>query len=148
MEAESIRKFRDSALLELKRAERYRTFLSLLVLNLSELMATVGRRKIDSADEADYFFQMALDRVKQAARETDMISFFEDGRLAMLLPETDMSGAQTAAVRLETLISEFLGEFLQSDYRFDIPTEITSFPGPASDISLKARLMKLTPQEN
>lgn len=143
MEAVRIEEFRDFALLELKRAERYRTFLSLLVLNLSELLSNISRRKLESPEQIDELIASAARRIKQDARETDKISFFEDGRLAMLLPETDFTGARAAAGRMEDLISEFLADFLQCDYQFSVPLEITSFPGPASDVSLKSRLKNL-----
>ena len=143
MDAVRIEEFRDVALLELKRAERYRTFLSLLVLNLSELLDNISKRDTDSPDILDELIASAAKRIKQDARETDKVSFFEDGRLAMLLPETDFTGARAAAGRIEDLVSEFLAEFLQCDYQFSVPLEITSFPGPASDVSLKSRLKNL-----
>ena len=97
MEAGDVKKFRDQALLELKRAERYRNFLSLLVLNLSEFLATVGKRKIDSPKKAQEFIIQAINRLKISSRETDIISPLDNSRLAMLLPETDRGGAEMAA---------------------------------------------------
>ncbi|MEZ5358041.1 MAG: hypothetical protein R3F48_04360 [Candidatus Zixiibacteriota bacterium] len=144
MEADKMIEFRDLALLELKRAERYRNFLSLLVLNLSEFLSSAGRRKITSQEEANQFIHMVIDRVKREARETDMISNLDDARLVMILPETDRSGAEIACGRMKELLSEFMAEFLESNYRFDVPVEISSFPDQRTDnISFKTQLEKL-----
>lgn len=143
MDASQITQFRDLALWELKRAERYRNFLSLLVLNLSELLATVGRRKINSPEEEDQFINRAVDRLRQQSRETDLISRLDHARLAMLLPETDPHGAQMAADRIQKLLAEFLGEFFQSTYQFEVPLEISSFPDASGEASLKSRLTGL-----
>ena len=143
MDADKVVRFRDIALMELKRAERYRNFLSLLVLNLSEFLSTAGRRKIDSREEADEFMEKLVNRVKGGARETDLISGLKSARLVMLLPETDRSGARVAAERFQNLLSEFLSDFLDSDYRFEIPLEITSFPEQSGKKHFQNRLKKL-----
>jgi hypothetical protein len=128
MDANKISRFRDIALMELKRAERYRNFLSLLVLNLSEFLSTAGRRKITSDEEATRFMESLINRIQKGARETDVISGARNAHLVMLLPETNQIGAEIAAKRFRKLLSEFLADYLDSDYRFDIPLEITSFP--------------------
>jgi GGDEF domain-containing protein len=143
MDADKIGRFRDLALLELKRAERYRNFLSLLVLNLSELMGTVGRRKINSQEETKQFIDSVASRLKQSARETDTVSGFDNARLAMLLPETDSMGARVASERFQEMVSDLLSEFLESEYKFDVPLEITSFPDQSGRKFFKNRLQSL-----
>ena len=128
MDANTILQFRDIALIELKRAERYRNFLSLLVLNLSEFLSTAGRRKITSDEDTTRFMESLIDRVQKGARETDVISGTRNASLVLLLPETNQVGAEIAGKRFRKLLSEFLADYLDSDYRFDIPLEITSFP--------------------
>lgn len=144
MDAIKVAQFRDLALLELKRAERYRNFLSLLVLNLSDFLATVGRRKITSEEQEDILLDQAIDRLRRESRETDLISRLDDARLAMLLPETDFNGARIAADRFQTLLNDLLADFLQSNYRFDVPLEITSFPDATGEASFKSRLAGLS----
>lgn len=144
MDAATIIHFRDLALLELKRAERYRNFLSLLVLNLSEFLTSAGRRKINSDEETEVFIRSLIGRIKNSARETDMISNIGDSRLVMLLPETDSQGAEVAGERMRELLSEFLAEFLDSDYHFEVPVEVASFPDSrVEERSFKSRLMDL-----
>jgi GGDEF domain-containing protein len=143
MEADKLAQFRDMALLELKRAERYRNFLSLLVLNLSEFLSTAGRRKISSQEDADEFMRTVIDRIKHGARETDMISGINNRNLVMLLPETDRTGARTAGKRFQKLVTEYLSDFLNSDFPFEIPVEVTSFPDQASRKGFRSRIRRL-----
>lgn len=138
-----IEQFRDAALLEMKRAERYRNFLSLLVLNLSEFLATAGKRKIDSPEKSEAFVKEAAERLARFVRETDLVSILQDDQLVMLLPETDINGARLAADRFRDILSEFMGEYLESNYRFNVPGEITSFPDPTGEASLKMKLSSL-----
>ncbi len=144
MDAEMVVKFRDMALMELKRAERYRNFLSLLVLNLSEFLSSAGRRKIKNDEEAGDFLRTVLDRIKMDARETDIVSKLDNSRLVMLLPETDKNGAHITGERMRQLLSEYISEFLESDFRFEVPVEIASFPEIDPDtVSFKKRLSSL-----
>ena len=143
MDADNVKQFRDLALLELKRAERYRNFLSLLILNLSEFLTNAGRRKMTSASDINKFMETIVNRMKLEARETDVISPFDNDQVVMLLPETDQSGAQKAAERFQELITEFISDFLGSDYEFNVPLEISSFPDVGGESSLKSRLKVL-----
>ncbi|MFH1699520.1 MAG: hypothetical protein ABIE07_02940 [Candidatus Zixiibacteriota bacterium] len=144
MEAESIIKFRDQVLLELKRAERYRNFLSMLVLNLSEFLSSAGRRKIKSDKDADEFIKDLLYRLRLVSRETDTISPIDHSRLVMLLPETDKKGANVASNRIRGQLSDYLSEFLELDYQFDVKVEIASFPdNNRDDVSFKSKLNSL-----
>jgi len=147
MDADTICRFRDIALLELKRAERYRNFLSLLVLNLSEFLSTAGRRKIISQEEAEQFMERVVNRLKGGARETDFISGVNTQHLVMLLPETDRQGAQVAAKRFKKVLSEFLSDFFESEYQFEIPLEITSFPEQSGKRNFQNRLKKIFLQD-
>lgn len=143
MDADKIERFRDMAVLELKRAERYRNFLALLVLNLSEFMDTAGRRRIESDSDAAKFIEQATNRIKASLRETDFVSRLDNARLVMLLPETDDSGAKITADRIGNLVSEFMSEFLDSDYNFDVPVEISSFPEETGRKSFQNRINSL-----
>lgn len=143
MEADRVSRFRDAALMELKRAERYRNFLSLLVLNLSEFLSTAGRRKITSDEEIARFMESLISQIKKGARETDLISGARNASLVMLLPETNQVGAEIAGKRFRKLLSDFLAEYLESDYRFDVPMEITSFPDQSGRRHFTNRLERL-----
>ena len=96
-----------------------------------------------SQDDANQFMETVVNRVRQMARETDTISPLDNDHLVMLLPETDQSGAQAAAQRFQEMISSFLSEFLGSNYEFDVPLEIASFPESTGGATLKSRLKVL-----
>ncbi|MEE9442272.1 MAG: hypothetical protein V3V99_06350 [candidate division Zixibacteria bacterium] len=144
MEAKSLTEFRDQVLLELKRAERYRNFLSMLILNLSEFLSSAGHRKIKSDKDADEFIRDLLYRLRLVSRETDTISPIDSSRLVMLLPETDIKGAHVTGNRMRDQLSDYLSEFMELDYKFEIPVEIASFPeNSGDDISFRSRLNSL-----
>jgi len=143
MDADRKNQFQDWANRELKRAERYRSFLSLVVFNLSGFLSTVGQRKINSPDEINRFLAGLVERVVEGARESDLVSTLDNARLALLLPETDDEAAAVAAGRFQTLISEYLGALAGTGFNFEVPPEITSFPGRSDQRSLKVRLGEL-----
>lgn len=143
MDANRMNQFQDWANRELKRAERYRSFLSLVVFNLSGFLSTVGQRKINSPDEINRFLAGLVERVVDGARESDLVSALDNARLVLLLPETDDEAAAVAAGRFQTLISEYLGALADTDFRFEVPLEVISFPGRSDQRSLKVRLSEL-----
>ena len=78
------------------------------------------------------------------ARETDIVTKLDNSRLVMLLPETDKDGAHIAGERMRQHLSEYISEFLESDFSFEVPVEVASFPEVDPDtISLKKRLNTL-----
>jgi GGDEF domain-containing protein len=143
MDADKLSQFKYLAEMELKRAERYRNFLSLLILNLSEFLRTAGKRRIRTPEDLTDFSRKLMVRLRHQMRETDIISYLADDRLAMLLPETDSRGAQIAADRFQKLLSEFLAEYLDSDFAFEIPAEVLSYPHKPGEDSMKSRLTGL-----
>jgi len=143
MDANRMNQFQDWANRELKRAERYRSFLSLVVFNLSSFISTVGQRKISSPDEMNSFLTGLVERVVEGARESDLVSTLDNARLVLLLPETDDEAAAVAAGRFQTLISEYLGALAGTGFRFEVPMEVISFPGRSDQRSLKVRLNEL-----
>ena len=110
--------------IELKRAERYRLFVSLIVLDLSLI------RSLDR----DHSYQLVADLlnvVQENIRVIDNASVLADHRLALLLPETSRQGAEIAARRLSELIRNNLTQ--QTSGRIDdtIPLEMASYPDAA-----------------
>lgn len=125
----SHRIFGLQALKELKRAERYCEFLSLVIVDLSNLfesriraMAKVSPRQ-KSAQLADL-----RDFISGSVRETDLVSGFEDRRLALLLVETTQEGAKALSKRLEEGVKYFLRERLNLSGQLNIPFKIISYP--------------------
>jgi GGDEF domain-containing protein len=113
---------------ELKRAERYACFLSLLNLNLDSLLSTIKKR--EKFTNGDY--ESALNKIREfvcgCLRETDIISGIESNRMMILLAETPYEGARRLSDRISNNLSDFISGSYDFSFRFDIPVEIASFP--------------------
>jgi GGDEF domain-containing protein len=113
---------------ELKRAERYACFLSLVDLNLDSLLSTLKQR--EKFRNGDY--EAALTKVREFVchnlRETDIVSGIEGNRMMILLAETPFEGAHAFSRRLSRKINEFVSSAFDFSYKFDIGMEISSFP--------------------
>lgn len=125
----SHRTFGLQALRELKRAERYCEFLSLVILDLTELLkskpkffAQLSGRQLNQA------YLDLRDFITRSVRETDLVSGFEEHRLGLLLAETPQEGAKTLAKRLEEGIKHFLKEKLEFPASPPVPLKVVSYP--------------------
>ena len=123
--------------IELKRAERYRIFVSLLVLDLSFLPEMLG----NAAEETvEALTQLARSRV----RCTDSVTLMSSNRIALLFPETPRQSAMAASRRLTELIRLALSEKVGKTVDVMIPVEITSYPDAAGTKTLAKALQELT----
>lgn len=113
---------------ELKRAERYACFLSLLNLNLDSLLSTL--RKREKFTNGDY--KTALNKIKDFVcgnlRETDIVSGIEGNRMLILLAETPYEGARRLSDRISSNLSDYISGTFDFSFRLDVPVEISSFP--------------------
>ncbi|TET95098.1 MAG: hypothetical protein E3J26_03390 [Candidatus Zixiibacteriota bacterium] len=125
--------------LELKRAERYRLFVSLIVLDLS-FVRSVNR------DQSPQLLGDLLQVVRENIRVIDNVSALADHRVALLLPETSRQGAEIAARRLSELIRSSLTQ--QTSGRIDdtIPLEMVSYPDAAGAKTVTDFLQELSEQ--
>ena len=125
----SHRVFGLQALRELKRAERYCEFLSLLVVDLSTLAQSKPRffAKLSPRQKSAQLADLR-DFISGAVRETDLVSGFEENRLGLLLAETPQDGAKALSKRLEESIKYFLREKLQLGGQVQIPLLVVSYP--------------------
>lgn len=113
---------------ELKRAERYACFLSLLNLNLDSLLGTLRKRaKFTNGD-----YKAALGKIKDfvcgSLRETDIVSGIEGNRMLILLAETPYEGARRLSDRISNNLSDYISSTFDFSFRLDVPVEISSFP--------------------
>ena len=116
--------FFERAGLELKRAERYRIFLSLVVMDLDSTATK-------AASEIPDPLQQAMSIVNENIREVDVAAVLTGHKLALLLPETPRQWAEAAARRLTDLIrKEVLGNGNGNGDKL-IPTEMASYPDAA-----------------
>lgn len=115
--------FLKRAQVELKRAERYHVFLSLICLDLSFL----AQEEQATAE----LFQRLADRVQSQVRVCDVVSALPGGCLALLYPETSRDGAEVAARRIANTIREEVAGLVGHPPPEVIPMEIASFPDAA-----------------
>lgn len=128
--------FADKVGVELNRAERYRVFVSLTVIDLEPARQAAG-------DRAEEIVPDLISRVKDSVRACDHVELIEGHCLAVLLPETPRQGAEIMARRLaETIrggVSESTGKSLENV----IPIEIASYPDTAGARTMASFLEEL-----
>lgn len=113
--------FIDKVDLELRRAERYRIFVALVVLDLS----TVAEQcQVEGSPVAERL----LGLVRANTREIDQVAVLHRDRLGLLLPETTRQGAEVAGRRLIDLIRKDVSKQLQREISEMIAVEMASYP--------------------
>lgn len=128
--------FLSHAEVELKRAERYRIFVSLVVVDLTSIRPALGN-SLSGADAE------LLEMLRTHTRASDIASMVDQTSLALLFPETSRQGAEAAGRRLVDLIRKFVaGRSGQVDDHV-IPMEMASYPDAAGARSLAAFLEEL-----
>ncbi|KAA3637792.1 MAG: hypothetical protein DWP97_00155 [Calditrichaeota bacterium] len=116
--------------IELKRAQRYQIFISLLVYDISSV-------KSDIKDQSDKFQADILNLVSKKIREIDDVSLIDSSKIALLLPETNRQGAEIASKRISTVIREYLKENASEELFEKIYPEMASYPDAAGTKTIK-----------
>lgn len=120
--------------LELKRAERYSIFVSVLLFDLSFLPDKYRNESPDVVRDI-------LDEIHKQIRDIDDAAILGDNKLALLFPETDRQGAEIAARRLVDTIKKRLEE-LNAQIDNILTPEMASYPDAAGARSIKDFLME------
>jgi GGDEF domain-containing protein len=121
----SHRNFCARALQELRRAERYRQYISLLLIR--ENRAPSGTVEDIYRDFAGPLADLAS-LVRANSRITDLISGVEGGRFGILLVETAPDGARKFIARLEEMIESLFTNGIHTPGLIIMPVELISFP--------------------
>jgi GGDEF domain-containing protein len=116
--------FADRVGVELNRAERYRVFVSLTVLDLTGAGQAAG-------EDVSQTLSAITETVREAVRACDYVELLGDNCLALLLPETPRQGAEVASRRLAQMVRERLRELTDIEDDVVIPVEIASYPDTA-----------------
>lgn len=82
---------------EMARADRFEHALSLVVVDVAELR-TINERA--GHDEGDRVLRWVADVITRNSRDCDVPCFIGEGEFAVILPNTDLSGAHTIVERL------------------------------------------------
>ena len=122
--------------IEMRRAERYRIFVSLLVLDLSILQDIVPQK---TTEVVERLVGLAAARI----RCTDSIAATDPYRVALLFPETPRQSAMMAAHRLTEMVRRVLAEETGKPVDAIIPVEIVSYPDAAGAKTLGKALQDL-----
>lgn len=112
---------------ELKRAERYCEFLSLVIIDIASLAKFA--QKADRTRQNLTELQENLEgMIRKSVRETDVVSKFKDNRLALLLSETPKEGANCVCNRLKGEVRTFASNSVKIPQGWEAPMETVSFP--------------------
>jgi len=133
--------FFEWANLELKRAERYRFFVSLIVLDLSFIRSLPKNQNTRLSDNL-------LQTVRGNIRVIDNILAVKGYRLILLLPETSRQDAEIVARRVSDLIRSNLTQQAGNRLDITIPMEMASYPDAAGAKSVIDLLKELSEQSS
>lgn len=134
MKAES--EFAEHIGYELKRAERYRYFVSLVVFNVGPIIDLGGNGQLRLEGQRTDFVDQVRNVISKIAREVDAVSDRNNTKIGLLLPETSRQGAEAAARRISNSLSQFCTDYFRKQSDYLVPIEISSFPDAAGTRSV------------
>lgn len=107
--------------IEIQRADRYRTFLSLVCFDLGPATGDMngGREKV---------LAQLRETVGRNVRASDQYSFLDEDCVAILLPETSRQDAEVTARRLTEALRQAIFDLTGNGSERLIPVEMSSFP--------------------
>jgi GGDEF domain-containing protein len=108
--------------LEVKRAQRYQNFFSILILKLNALSK-------DGSGDLQTSYQMLANLLSEEIRESDIIGHLSKDMVGALLPYADVSAGDHAKSRLEDTLK-------YCDFRskgYEVMVDQVSFPTHATD---------------
>ncbi len=111
---------------EIKRARRYPTFVSMIQLDISHIDSS---EEIENFEDLSQFQENLINLVGRSIRETDLISYLDYGKIAILLVETPKEGAYSALDRLKKTVKYFLCNNTKSPVNWRVPSKEHFFPG-------------------
>ncbi len=132
----NIGSFINQTSIEIKRAERYRVFVALILFDFSFLDNLDGNQKSSILDAMVELTQLSV-------RGSDIVSRV-NGSVALLIPETPRQGAEITGRRLTDLMRAKLTELSGRDVEETIQLEMASYPDTAGAKTLPEILQELT----
>jgi GGDEF domain-containing protein len=130
---------------ELKRAERYRVFVSLVVFNVGSIFDVIDRNKLRAEGAREGFLKAVNTVIRQSVREIDAVSNNQKEKIGILCPETSRQGAEAAARRIQDALKQFCSDHFGNSGEYLIPVEIASFPDAAGTRSIASYFDEYTP---
>ncbi len=133
--------FMDRVDIELKRAQRYQIFVSLLVYDLSSVSS-------NNTDNNNSLTHKILQAVVQAVRAIDNVSLLASNKIALLLPETNRQGAEIASKRISSVVQTCLESYGSQLNVETVAPAMASYPDAAGMKSIKDFLTDFSSQPN
>lgn len=127
--------------IELKRAQRYQIFVSLLVYDLSFLSN-------NNTESEKSLREKLLQAISQTVRAIDNVSMLAADKIALLLPETNRQGAEIASRRISSVLKECLDSNSENHTVETVAPEMASYPDAAGMKSIKDYLTDFSVQYN
>ncbi|MFZ5980305.1 MAG: hypothetical protein ACOYVF_06695 [Candidatus Zixiibacteriota bacterium] len=122
--------------IELKRAQRYRVFISLISIDLSFTNEVFG-------DRAEEIKNKVISLTKRNIRGSDILSLIGQNCLTLMFPETSRQGAEVTSKRISELIRSQLAQISEKQFDSVIHLEMSSFPDTAGAKTIEAFLEEL-----
>ena len=110
---------------ELKRAQRYLNFVSYINIDTNRMNVTDNLPV--NGQNLELFNKLRL-HIRKTIRQTDIISGFVNGKISLLLIETNKTGAEIVKKRLQDSIKYFLHEIVEAPQNWKINLNAGSFP--------------------
>ncbi len=129
---------------EIKRAERYCEFISLVVITfkgLNYLKFPIGD-EYGNYNSLDDFYEALRKLICKTVRDTDYVSGTENNKMGLLLVETSKDGAEKLINRLKTIISNFIAPYFNPTDKTDWGISYLIFSIP-SDQTNKEEMLNI-----
>lgn len=110
---------------ELKRAQRYLNFVSYINIDTKNLGLA---EEVSEQNHNLEIFTKLRKHIRDSIRQTDLISGFNNGRISLLLIETNKDGVAIVRNRLQESIKYFLHEVVESPMNWKVNIRTGSFP--------------------
>lgn len=110
---------------ELKRSQRYLSFVS--YLNIDTKRLGINDDISESNLQLDIYDNIRQ-HIRNSIRQTDIVSGFIDGKISVLLIETNKPGAEIVRNRLQQSIKYYLHEIVESPMNWKVNINSGSFP--------------------
>lgn len=133
----TAKQFLDRVSVELKRAERYRIFVSLIVLDFGSVPSV-------KSENGSVIMEKLSESVEGNIRAIDNVSAIDSHRMALLFPETTRQGAEIASKRIGELIRDRISTMTEQTFSQLIPLEMASYPDAAGAKSISDLLKEMS----
>ncbi|MEE8577786.1 MAG: hypothetical protein V3T31_11075 [candidate division Zixibacteria bacterium] len=114
--------------IELKRAERYHIFVSLIAIDLETIFSGLGKNEPS--------LSCLCSRIRESVRASDNFAMVGEHCLAMLFPETPRQGAEATGRRIAEMIKSEMETRTGSQIDGVIPVEMASYPDTAGALTI------------